>query len=151
MDLTSKKLNEGTHFVGHPIKNSPELMPLYCSLFQELNGCIQTHIFINWYLFEDAEQAFSLSSIKRVYYAYLLRISKPSEDSGMGIPTSYWICEDLKGYVENLKVKMMWIVSQWLASYLCHMHICFFRNPYVYWFTTVFLELFKALTEPSVI
>ena len=37
-------LNDGTVYAGRPVGNSPELMPLDCSLFKDVDDAVARHI-----------------------------------------------------------------------------------------------------------
>ena len=64
-------LNSGTLFAGHPIINSSKLMLLDCSLFHNLNSCVQRHICVTWMLPEIDTRKFSLLTEKCKVRSYL--------------------------------------------------------------------------------
>ena len=63
--LPMNDLNKGTSYYGHPIRNSPELMPLDCSLFCDLKRSVQYHILLTNKLNDavDKDKKFSISTI----------------------------------------------------------------------------------------
>ena len=95
-------LNHGMPFSGHPIGNSPELMPLDCSLFADLNTCVQYHIMITQIFPENDIRKFNIYTMKRGAHAYL-SILEPSEDLAVGSPPASRICEDVRKWVINLR------------------------------------------------
>jgi hypothetical protein len=56
---------ERPRYAGHPIGNSPELMPLDCSLNKDLDDELWRHILYTRHLEEDDERKFSLSTPSR--------------------------------------------------------------------------------------
>lgn len=65
--LPLNELNKGTSFEGHPVGNSSELMPLDCSLFNDVNMYVNYHINITRKLSENDDKKFSMSSINEEY------------------------------------------------------------------------------------
>ena len=39
-----QRLNQGTVYAERPVGNSPELMPLDCSLNKDINDCVARHV-----------------------------------------------------------------------------------------------------------
>ena len=97
--LPLNELNKGTSFEGHPVGNSPELMPLHCSLFNDVS--VNYHINITRKLSENDDKKFSMSSIKRGVRAYL-RILEPTADPNAGCPSSKRICQDCSKWIDHL-------------------------------------------------
>ena len=58
-------LNKGTPYYGHPISNSPELMPLDCYFFCNLKRSVKYHILLTNKLNDvvDKDKKFSISTI----------------------------------------------------------------------------------------
>ena len=96
-------LNSGTAYADHPVGNSPELMPLDCSLFSNLHLAVDEHVRATEHLEKEDQNKFSLVSVKHGVRAYL-RILQPSDDPNVGVPTSKRICEDVRGWLSNLQV-----------------------------------------------
>ena len=94
-------LNQGTNYEGHPVGNSPELMPLDTNLFRDLNICVDDHILRTHHLPEKDSRKFSISTIKRGVHAYL-RILQPTEYPEAGSPPSSRIIQDCELWVDNL-------------------------------------------------
>ena len=101
--LPLNELNKGTSFAGHPVGNSPELMPLDCSLFNDVNQSVNYHINITRNLSEEDDKKFSMSSMKRGVSAYL-RILEPTIDPNAGCPSSKRICEDCSKWTVHLSI-----------------------------------------------
>ena len=54
--LPLNNLNAGTPYDGHPVGNSPELMPLDCSLFRDLKISVYYHVCMTKHLHERDEK-----------------------------------------------------------------------------------------------
>ena len=102
--LPMNDLNYGTPYFGHPIGNSPELMPLDCSLFADLKRSVQYHVLLTSKLDEvvDKQRKFSISTINRGVYTYL-RLLAPSTSPNAGSPPSSRIVEDINSWVTNIE------------------------------------------------
>ena len=87
--LPMNDLNKGTPYYGHPIGNSPEIMPLDCSLFCDLKRSVQYHVLLTSKLNDavDKDKKFSISTITRGVYAYL-RLLDPTTSPNRGSPPS---------------------------------------------------------------
>ena len=79
-------LNKTTPYAGHPVGNSPELMPLDFSLFFDLNSSVDYPVTRKTHLGEEDGGKFSISTVTWGVKAYL-RILKPPDDLEVGWPT----------------------------------------------------------------
>ena len=51
--LPVKGLNDDTVYAGRPVDNKPELMPLDCSLFKDVDDVVARHIAVTYWMPED--------------------------------------------------------------------------------------------------
>eukprot|EP00940_MAST-03C_sp_MAST-3C-sp2_P002550 g2550.t1 len=91
-----------------PVGNSPELMPLDCSLFADLKNAIIRHISVTANLRKEDPRKFSLTTPKRAYRAFM-RVLDPTlgvnsrgelvqkyrNQAAFGTPSRARICEDI--------------------------------------------------------
>ena len=87
--------NEGTTYAKHPVGNTPEVMPLDTSLFNDLDEAIQRHIIHTCRLDPKDPKKFSLSTPARASQAYH-RVWR-------GAPSSQRICQDISKLTTNMK------------------------------------------------
>ena len=96
-------LNRGTVYAGRPVGNSPEMMPLDCSLLSDLGHDLSRHVRMTKALASDDPLKFSRSTPKRLASS-LLRLLWPVSNGGDpvfdaadgGCPSSSRIVEDVK-------------------------------------------------------
>jgi hypothetical protein len=86
--------NEGTTYDNHPVGNTPEIMPLDTSLFNDLDEAIQRHIIYTNRLDPTDPKKFSLSTPSRASSAYR-RVWE-------GAPSSKRIIQDISKLTFNM-------------------------------------------------
>ena len=89
-----------TTYSGRPVGNSPEMMPLDNSLNQDVHESVRHHIAATFYLPNDHDDKFQLSSPKEIVRAYR-RVFTPSS-KGEGIPSSTRIIQDVNKMVFSM-------------------------------------------------
>lgn len=91
-----------------PVGNSPEMMPLDCSLFADLKNAVTRHISVTANLRKDEPRKFSITTPKRAYHSFM-RVLDPTlginsrgelvrkypNQSAFGTPSRVRICEDI--------------------------------------------------------
>jgi len=100
--LPAAGLNAGTDFAGKPVGNSPELMPLDCSLNKDLDDAVMRHILLSAHLKKDDERKFSLATIKSGARAYRL-LWDPAHGPHGGSPTTDRILNDINKVLTSLR------------------------------------------------
>jgi len=67
-------INAGTVYTSHPMGDSPELMPLNCSLFKDVHVATQRNVNLILLLPDDDPKKFSMATPKTTadYYKHLL-------------------------------------------------------------------------------
>ena len=90
----SMGLNDGTVYANRPPGNSPEMMPLDCSLNKDIDDVVARHIAYTHRLDEEDNLKFSRSTVKRQSRAYL-RLFDPKLGVHAGVPCSKRIVEDV--------------------------------------------------------
>lgn len=103
--------NADTKYADRPVGNSPELMPMDCSLNADVRHALARHVaqFHGSVLRDDSKlmwpdntpRRFSLTTPKRITDA-ILRIYDPAHGPEAGSPISRRICEDVSKFLENL-------------------------------------------------
>ena len=68
--LPEQGLNAGTRFEGRPVGNSPEMMPLDCSLNNDTHEDVRKHIGLTRNLPKNDPRKFSLATPKQGMRAY---------------------------------------------------------------------------------
>ena len=97
--LPSNGLNAGTRYENSPVGNSPELMPLDTTLFQDLKLSVQRHVIFTCNLPPNDPKKFTLATISSAKKAYL-RILNGSP----GSPEPHRIVQDIEKTVNSMKV-----------------------------------------------
>jgi hypothetical protein len=64
------RCNAGTPFAGRPVGNSPELMPLDCSLNKDVDDSLRLHVVLTKTYAEDDTRKFSFSTPTRLERSY---------------------------------------------------------------------------------
>ena len=95
-----KGCNAGLVYADQPVGDSPEMMPLDSSLFEDLHAGICCHMTKTTLLPNDNPKKFSLATPKECTQAYTC-IFQPSND--LDIPCSRRILEDCKKIITNCK------------------------------------------------
>lgn len=90
-------LNAGTMYSESPTGNSPELMPLDCSLFSDLVRSLRLHTRLTSKLPKEHEKKFSMATPKMVSRA-VHRLWDPSTG---GVPCSHRIIQDVERCFHN--------------------------------------------------
>ena len=88
--LPEENLNKGTRYAYSPVGNSPELMPLDCSLFEYLHKCVNRHVVYTLKLHKGDDKKFSLATIPKAVSAYTRIWNDP-----LGEPSSHIIIQDI--------------------------------------------------------
>lgn len=68
--LPELNLNKGTVYANRPVGNSPEIMPLDCSLNQDVHCAVQSMVLMTSFLEDGDKRKFSVSTPPRGYDAY---------------------------------------------------------------------------------
>ena len=100
--LPLNELNKGMPYAGHPVGNSPELMPLDCSLFADLKHDVFHHCIVTNHLPENDPHKFSLLTVKRGVSTFL-RLLAPTLERNTGSPSSGRIEQDIDRWIVNLE------------------------------------------------
>jgi hypothetical protein len=101
-------LNKGTPYAGRPVGNSPEMMPLDCSLNQDVHVGVERHIRLTIRLPEDDPMKFSMSTPSRGFSAYnrVWNCPRTQDRNGElvdgGIPSAKRIKRDINKVVESM-------------------------------------------------
>ena len=97
MDITRKNLNKGTQYAYAPVGNSPELMPLVCSLFEDLHKCVNRHVVYTLKLHKSDDKKFSLATIPQAVSVYTRVWNDP-----LGEPSSHRVIEGIDKTLESM-------------------------------------------------
>jgi len=87
--------NARTIYTDRPVGDLPEMIPLDCSLFEDLHAGVHRHVSTTYFLENDDPKMFSLASPTHISSAYT-HLFKPAHGTGNGIPSSKQILEDCK-------------------------------------------------------
>ena len=103
--LPENGLNDGTNYAKRPVGNSPEMMPLDCSLFQDLLLGIRSHIIYTGSLDRDDPKKFSFSTIERAQSA-IDRLWLPYEfgKENFGYPPEGRIRGDIEKTIPSMHI-----------------------------------------------
>ena len=99
-------MNDGTTYAGRPVGNSPEMMPLDCSLNKDVDCCVDRHIFATKHLYDSTkkvqdERIFSMATPKEITRAYK-RVWNPKYiGPEEGAASSRRIIEDTDKFIVN--------------------------------------------------
>jgi hypothetical protein len=96
--LPKKGLNAGTSYANHPVGNSPELMPLDCSLFSYLNLSVSRHVVYTSHLDEADHNKFSTSTMVRAQSAY-----NRLWNGNPGAPSPSQIVNDIRNTLPSIR------------------------------------------------
>jgi len=99
--LPMKDLNKGTTYHNRPVGDSPEMMPLDCSLFNDLHEGANRHVSLTHLLHKDDPKKFSLATPKEISRAYCRLWTGGAEE---GSPTCERIIQDCNKFVRNIQV-----------------------------------------------
>ena len=100
--LPVEGLNHGTDFTRKPVGNSPELMPLDCSLNKDLDDAVMRHVLLSSHLEKDDERKCSLATVKHGARAYRL-LWDPEHGLHGGSPTTDQILNDINNVLTSLR------------------------------------------------
>ena len=104
--LPCNGLNEGTDYSDKPTGNSPEFMPLDCSLFQDIYLALSRHIIYTGCLDKNDPKKFSFSSLQKATHSFSrlwTGYDKNQENANEGYPSSERIMQDIEKIVTSLK------------------------------------------------
>ena len=92
--------NDGTPYANHPVRNSPEIMPLDCSLNKDIHKGMRRHfIYIN--KLDKNDEKISINTQKQGVHAY--RQLWDPKHLPEGIPSSAFIIQDINQIInENM-------------------------------------------------
>ena len=93
--LPEQDVNEGTAYAKHPVGNSPEVIPLDTSLFNDLDEGIERYVIYTSHLDTNIPNKFSLSTPARALSAFHCYWE--------GCPTSEYIKQDINKLTYNMK------------------------------------------------
>ena len=96
--LPKNGLNKGTPYEKYPTGNSPELMPLDTTLFQDILVSLKRHIVYTQKLPKDDMKKFSIDTVDNGTRAFIRLI-----ESYPGAPLPYRIVQDVDKTVESMK------------------------------------------------
>jgi hypothetical protein len=99
--LPMKDVNIGTTYHNRPVGDSPEMMPLDCSLFNDLHESAHRHVSLTHLLEKDDRKKFSLATPQEISRAYCRLWTKGGEE---GSPTCQRIIQDCNKFVSSIKV-----------------------------------------------
>ena len=99
--LPMKDLNKGTTYHNRPVGDSPEMMPLDCSLFNDLHEAANRHVSLTHLLHKDDPKKFSLATPKEISRSYCRLWTGGAEE---GSPTCERIIQDCNKFVRNIQV-----------------------------------------------
>lgn len=94
--LLPAEINKGTRYYGRPVGNSPEMMPLDCTLNNDVDLEVQFHIAVTSSVCDADDRKFSLATPSRGTSAYL-RVWE-------NVPCSRRIIEDTNKFLKHIKV-----------------------------------------------
>ena len=101
--LSENDLNSGTTYANRPVGNSPELMPLYCSLFQDVILGLRSHIIYTGSFHKENPKKFSLATMKHGKSA-LDRLFVPYEfgKDNYGYPSEDRTRDDIDNIIRSI-------------------------------------------------
>ena len=99
--IPMKDLNIGTTYHNQPVGDSPEMMPLGCSLFNNLYEAAHRHVSLTHLLQKDDPKKFCLATPKEISRAYCRPWTCGGEE---GSPSCQRIIQDCNKFFSNIQV-----------------------------------------------
>ena len=100
--LPKNGLNKGTNWASSPVGNSPEMMPLDCTLFKDLIDSLNRHVAMTRHADDNDRRKFSRRTPSEQIRA-LKRLWNPALPAGEGAPSSARIVHDIEKVVRSMK------------------------------------------------